>query len=141
MIRHSQLHDDQEHDDDDSMQYRPPYALTVQQIQALQRIQHVVSEDDEPDSDNASESDEEMPKISEEELRQLEKLALSLMLASEDHRCNDQEYQNVLINGMAVLKMDRKDGRLSPLAYTTKIAGMYVTGNIDDPIRPLHMRA
>ena len=80
MIRHSQSHDDQEHDDDESVHYRPPYALTAQQIQALHRIQHLIGEDDEPDSDQASESDEEVPEISDEELRELEELTLSLML-------------------------------------------------------------
>ena len=58
-----------------------------------------------------------------------------------DHQCKDQEYQNALISGMAVLGMDREDGWLSPLAYTTKIAGMYiVTRNVDGPVRPLHTR-
>src|SRR5277367_6450351 len=112
--------------EDEDIDKRPAYRLRGQQQIAIQEVRAVIREfqawkQDQPNEDpnEDDESDEEI-----EFMERIQREVLRLCIELLNHPLQDNEYQNVIISGLAIMGIRDDDGWLDAEDYTPKYSAI-----------------
>ncbi|KAL2015345.1 hypothetical protein VTK56DRAFT_5777 [Thermocarpiscus australiensis] len=107
---------------------RPAYHFTGQQAKAFERMRTAayaaVGARDEGETGRASASPGSSRSAGEDDTRELEGHVLDFFIALLDHDIGDNEYQNALYSGLAVLGIQAEYGWRSALVYTPVLSAI-----------------